>query len=913
MKPKFNPTTVQKWRDYLSNQGKELNKWPDFSESESNTVRYLDQVRYQLPDLAIQRWVWALGGGGAKGSFQVGALLYLAKKYDRYRPEALSGTSVGAINSLLIAQDGREGLDRLKDIWLSLQNTRDMYEQSKEVRKLKVVRDILAVPLYKEEEQEKDEKEEKKARKKARRFGLGLLGGLGFSAFAPVTAAIAPAIGPFVGLKLGDLLDKFGALMNADSLYTLGPIQAKMTRHLHAVKMFRTPIELRMVSVAMEDGSLCYVNQKGEFFRQDEDGNFKKSGRQLLQMGSQQLTATSWGNGRVDLFGLDKDGKVLQFFFADGSWRIHLLGNGFQNNRFKSRPTAVSWGPNRIDLLGLGNNEKILHLYWDGRKWHWEQFGHQFKKDFFKGSITAVSRGEGKIDLFGPGRSDRLLQLAINGKKKHWYDLGNGFSNDRFTGGISAASWSKDRVDIFGLGSKNGNLLQASWDGRWHWYDLGDRFSNDRMTGPLAVVSTGEGKLDVFSSSLKSGLLQLQWRNGRWTPRIRGNGFSKGGLTPLAATSWDGGRIDVFGQYKTSSGEVHIRQLYLHNKRWKWADHGNPFPMLEVVKRVTRGALASAAIPLTFEPIVIGNYTLVDGGVRDILPVTTAVATLKDLVKPSHLHREKRGIICIHADKKTLSPWKPGKMGVKLLDLVERAPALMLHEIGLQDNIPLEQASEDFNKIEIAPMVSVHSGTLIDPGLVRINMFYGYMRAYDTIYQYENPKANKWGQAFMTMFANRITELRKEAWKIENRFFSRHNNFDLWLERMRGQIPPNSGTPLQYWRKRYSTRQLVWDTHDLLLLRKIKKEVSTLINGRFDYYKRMDCVLENLGEPDAFYRQNFKQLTRRRNRGRFEECWTHFEFHIWEKDPRRYGNFSPWTEAMDIDGNIIPAERPPRL
>lgn len=135
-------------------------------------------------------------------------------------------------------------------------------------------------------------------------------------------------------------------------------------------------------------------------------------------------TTASWGLGRLDIFGLDKDSDVLQLWF-DSGWHWANLGNGFSGTRFVTPLAATSWGDNRYDVFGLSNEGNVLQLWWDGR-WHWS-------------------------------------------------NLGNGFSDDRFIGSLSAASWGPNRIDVFGVGER-GDVLQLWWDRGWHWANLGNEW-----------------------------------------------------------------------------------------------------------------------------------------------------------------------------------------------------------------------------------------------------------------------------------------------------------------------------------------------------------------------------------------------------------------------------------------------------
>lgn len=67
-----------------------------------------------------------LSGGGSKGAFEAGACLYL---YDSgIRPEILCSTSAGSLNSIKLAENGRNTGRELVDIWFALRTNDDMYK-----------------------------------------------------------------------------------------------------------------------------------------------------------------------------------------------------------------------------------------------------------------------------------------------------------------------------------------------------------------------------------------------------------------------------------------------------------------------------------------------------------------------------------------------------------------------------------------------------------------------------------------------------------------------------------------------------------------------------------------------------------------------------------------------------------------
>lgn len=95
------------------------------------------------PDPAPPRKVtYLLGGGGAKGCFQAGALGFLAEieEDENLQPDLVCGTSVGALNGILTTEnanvrDNRRIID-LIDIWLSLENSDDFFVINPAVERL---------------------------------------------------------------------------------------------------------------------------------------------------------------------------------------------------------------------------------------------------------------------------------------------------------------------------------------------------------------------------------------------------------------------------------------------------------------------------------------------------------------------------------------------------------------------------------------------------------------------------------------------------------------------------------------------------------------------------------------------------------------------------------------------------------
>ena len=65
---------------------------------------------------------WVCQGGGAKGSFQAGAMAYVAEKEGL--PELIVGNSAGALNA---AAFGFVGPEKAKDIWFGMDGIRSVW------------------------------------------------------------------------------------------------------------------------------------------------------------------------------------------------------------------------------------------------------------------------------------------------------------------------------------------------------------------------------------------------------------------------------------------------------------------------------------------------------------------------------------------------------------------------------------------------------------------------------------------------------------------------------------------------------------------------------------------------------------------------------------------------------------------
>jgi len=261
------------------------------------------------------------------------------------------------------------------------------------------------------------------------------------------------------------------------------------------------------------------------------------------------LTACSWGKNRIDVFGVDPTtGNIQQLYFENERWKTNVIPNPFQtsNTQFQGYITACSWGEKRIDIFGSDSAGQLLQYYYDGS---WES-GEILGKQGLTGQMTACSWGKDRIDIFGlNGARDRMIQYYYDGSWEpavsHDYTKVLAFGTlPEFAGAITCASWGPGRIDIFGQAS-TGIMQQVYFDSGWYGSTL------DPTTSPTtAVISScgpGSDNVDTFWRD-NAGDIQHYYYDGSWRPQKKiDNPFPDRNWTLQTASSWGKGRIDLFG------------------------------------------------------------------------------------------------------------------------------------------------------------------------------------------------------------------------------------------------------------------------------------------------------------------------------------------------------------------------------
>lgn len=128
------------------------------------------------------------------------------------------------------------------------------------------------------------------------------------------------------------------------------------------------------------------------------------------------------------------------------------------------------------------------------------------------------------------------------------------------------------------------------------------------------------------------------------------------------------------------------------------------------------GLLASCAIPAVFRPVPIGDETYVDGGARENLPAELTIG---------HLGAARNYIV---SSQRMGVPPRSSMVDADLFSVVMRSTEILIDEAG-RDELAYAHST---GAIVIYPELLIHDSMTVHPGLLEINMAYGWLRAAET-------------------------------------------------------------------------------------------------------------------------------------------------------------------------------------
>ena len=235
---------------------------------------------------------------------------------------------------------------------------------------------------------------------------------------------------------------------------------------------------------------------------------------------------------------------------------------------------------------------------------------------------------------------------------------------------------------------------------------------------------------------------------------------------------------DLAEQHATGAMEALRAQAARLKRALASCEQANPAPgTVPLVVTLAEGALASASIPVIFTPTKLGNQNYVDGGVRMPVAVAAAVAS-----------GASRVIAVVTFNSVNPGPATDPLTMTPIASFDSQNLLTVAYRVG-QDIMPSQIQADDLapaanwgtghgqtDVVMITPAVRVHYGLSIDPGLIRIAMANGYMRADDAMAARAQPNVpDGFGPAYQaaldgittTRHAADIIGLRTQIWYRE--------------------------------------------------------------------------------------------------------------------------------------------------
>jgi predicted acylesterase/phospholipase RssA len=308
---------------------------------------------------------------------------------------------------------------------------------------------------------------------------------------------------------------------------------------------------------------------------------------------------------------------------------------------------------------------------------------------------------------------------------------------------------------------------------------------------------------------------------------------------------------------------------------------------------LTDAVFASAAVPGLFKPCYINGKNYVDGSAREIVPIKAAYecgARTIFVILCFPLKSQQPKYIFSHDE---ILDWRSR---ANLLDIASRTITILLDEMIDND---LEQHRHSRDCITIDPIFEVHEFTEFDPGLIKINLDYGYMRAFDIVEGHKQKVQNykRWEQ-----LTEEITKKRVEIWKKEQ---------ELIDERGKAKYFDYLDSDLFDHVKWLLYRA---DTTKLYSIRKLKKDLKRLIDERIK-----ECTYISVPEDLTHMHKKWELHNWDRNNPTLEPIivtpWDRLDLGqkevpviLW--DPLHLGK-KRVVIPIDCGAKIIDAEKPP--
>ncbi|MCT9097791.1 hypothetical protein [Haloarchaeobius sp. HME9146] len=169
------------------------------------------------------------------------------------------------------------------------------------------------------------------------------------------------------------------------------------------------------------------------------------------------VSATSWGEGHLSLFTVDRNAAVRHTTTTDGeTWsRWESLGG-----KVWAPPTAISTAPHNMVVFGIGVDGDVWHNDWNGAAWSgWSSTRLQGRRRPARYGVAATPSNRAHAMVIGRNGKVFFTRLEPGGSFTRWREAHYSGSEQGLRGIPAAAYWD-DKPYIYAIDYKS-NVLRS--------------------------------------------------------------------------------------------------------------------------------------------------------------------------------------------------------------------------------------------------------------------------------------------------------------------------------------------------------------------------------------------------------------------------------------------------------------------
>ena len=240
----------------------------------------------------------------------------------------------------------------------------------------------------------------------------------------------------------------------------------------------------------------------------------------------QPVTAVWRNTNHLDLFVVDRDGRVMSTYFENDHWQaswfplhpetsVALPGQ-------PQRITAVWRNPDHLDLFMTDKNGRVMSIYFENNSWQpgWFPLRPESGQPLPGQAITAVWRNPDHLDLFMTDKNGRVMSIYFenNSWQPGWFPL-RPESAQPLPGQAITAVWrNPDHLDLF-MTDKNGRVMSIYFGNNgWQpgWFPLHPESGIANPHQAITAVWSNRNHLDLFMTSADGRILSIFFENDQW-------------------------------------------------------------------------------------------------------------------------------------------------------------------------------------------------------------------------------------------------------------------------------------------------------------------------------------------------------------------------------------------------------------